>query len=404
MTINVYSEIGPLRKVLLHRPGAELENLVPQYLPDMLFDDIPALSVAQTEHDAFAAALTEQGVEVIYLEQLAAQVLEDEDIRRCFIAEFIREAGVHSRYDYEILMDYLKQLDSPLELVERLMSGVRKAELPQSRGVSLSDYITDYYPFALAPLPNLYFTRDSFACVGNGVSLHRMSSAIRHREVIFGRYIFKYHPDFCSAPHWFDSDSHFSLEGGDILVLSSRVVAIGVSQRTSPQAAEEFAHTILKADNSFESILVVDLPKVRAFMHLDTILTMVDVDKFLIHPNVKGEIHCFNITLAPGGDIAIRECRDRLDRVLAQAMEIDRVQLISCGGDQPIDSAREQWNDGANSLAVAPGKVVVYARNDRTNHILQENGVTVIPIASSELSRGRGGPRCMSMPLWRDRN
>ena len=404
MTINVYSEIGPLRKVLLHRPGAELENLVPQYLPDMLFDDIPALSVAQTEHDAFAAALTEQGVEVIYLEQLAAQVLEDEDIRRCFIAEFIREAGVHSRYDYEILMDYLKQLDSPLELVERLMSGVRKAELPQSRGVSLSDYITDYYPFALAPLPNLYFTRDSFACVGNGVSLHRMSSAIRHREVIFGRYIFKYHPDFCSAPHWFDSDSHFSLEGGDILVLSSRVVAIGVSQRTSPQAVEEFAHTILKADNSFESILVVDLPKVRAFMHLDTILTMVDVDKFLIHPNVKGEIHCFNITLAPGGDIAIRECRDRLDRVLAQAMEIDRVQLISCGGDQPIDSAREQWNDGANSLAVAPGKVVVYARNDRTNHILQENGVTVIPIASSELSRGRGGPRCMSMPLWRDRN
>lgn len=400
--IHVYSEIGPLKKVLLHRPGKELENLMPEYLDRLLFDDIPYLKVARDEHDAFAALLREQGVEVVYLEDLVEESLTDDDVKQQFIYDVLHEAKIATTRETEIMTEYFSSL-STRDMIDQMMAGVRKSEIEQFEGHTLSDFVRHVrsdYPFVMDPMPNLYFTRDPFASVGNGVTIHKMFSETRRRETVFAEYIFSHHPLYKNTKIWYDRKEDSSLEGGDILLLNEATVAIGISQRTHESAIEKFAENLLSEESSFKKILAFNIPKERTFMHLDTVFTMVDYDKFTVHPNILKDIDVFVIE-REDGKIRIRFENGTLEDILKEHLELDQVTLIACGSNSVIDAAREQWNDGSNTLAIAPGEVVVYARNYVTNEILKDAGVHIHEIPGSELSRGRGGPRCMSMPLIR---
>ena len=397
------SEIGRLKKVMLHRPGEELENLMPEYLERLLFDDIPYLKEAQREHDAFADCLRQQGVEVVYLTDLVVNSLTSGEVRQDFIRQYLDESGVRDDRTRGLLADYLSRMPDK-EMVATMMAGVRKSQL-RAQGGRLGDYLSaveDDYPFAVDPLPNLYFTRDPFATIGTGVSLHKMHTATRNRETLFGKFIFEHHPKYKNVPRWYDRGESTSLEGGDILVLSPRVLAVGISQRTREDSVDTLAETVLSYGGTFRKVLAFNIPKTRSFMHLDTVFTMVDRDKFTVHPNILSSITVFVMELDESGKMSIHQEDGRLEDILKKHLELDKVTLIPCGRGSEIDAAREQWSDGSNTLAIAPGEVVVYSRNYVTNRALEEAGIRIHTIPSAELSRGRGGPRCMSMPLWRD--
>ena len=405
MAIHVKSEIGKLKKVMLHRPGQELEHLVPEDLERLLFDDIPYLKTAKIEHDMFAEIMRGQGVEVVYLEDLTADVLKNPEKKEQFVREFIAEGGASAAKVRDQLYEYLINIEDEKELVLKTMSGIRASELNVKMSCPLVSLVKKESQFLLDPIPNLYFTRDPFACIGNGVSLNRMYSRTRRRETLYGKYILKYHPDFAGkVPFYYDRTMDFSIEGGDILNLSNKVIAIGISQRTTPEAIELLAQNIFACETSeVETIIALDIPSVRAFMHLDTVCTQVDHDKFTIHPGIMQTLRIFEIK--PGdqkGQLKVTESDAMLSDILAKYLELDKVTLIKCGGKDRIASEREQWNDGSNTLCIEPGKVVVYDRNYVTNEILRQHGIEVLEMASSELSRGRGGPRCMSMPLERE--
>ena len=405
MAIDVRSEIRPLKKVLLKRPGRELEQLVPNSMEQLLFDDIPYLRGAQTEHDAFARTLKEHGVEVVYLSELTAQTLEGNDaLRRQFVADFIHRSGCVADSYREELTEVLLSLPTARELVCKTMTGVRFDELPQRGGGSLSSLRSDRTHFVLDPIPNLYFTRDPFASIGRGVSLHHMYSVTRNRETIYSEYFLRYHPDFAGqVPFYYTPDEPFSLEGGDILNLSAEALAVGISQRTMPEAVERLARNIfLDEAAQIRRVLAFDIPSTRAFMHLDTVLTQIDRDKFLVHPNILDRLQIFELTPGKHGAVRVRRLDESAEVVLAAAAGVDRVQLLQCGGGDQIAAQREQWNDGSNALCLRPGTVIAYDRNYVTNELMEEAGVQVLRIPSGELSRGRGGPRCISMPLIRE--
>ena len=397
------SEIGRLKRVLLHRPGGELENLMPEYLERLLFDDIPYLKEAQKEHDAFADCLRSQGVEVVYLTDLVVESLTDGDVRRELLRQFLDEADIQDSRTREAVEEYLSAMPDQ-EMVSAMMAGVRKSQL-RTGSARLGDYLSaagDDYPFAVDPMPNLYFTRDPFATIGTGVSLHKMHTVTRNRETLFGKFIFEHHPLYKNAPRWYDRGLTSSLEGGDILILSPQVLAVGISQRTREDSIDTLAETVLTYDGTFQKVLAFNIPKTRSFMHLDTVFTMVDRDKFTVHPNILGQLTVFVMELDENRKMTIRQEDGRLEDILKEHLGLDSVTLIPCGRGSEIDAAREQWNDGSNTLAIAPGEVVVYARNYVTNQSLEEAGIRIHTIPSAELSRGRGGPRCMSMQLWRD--
>ncbi len=406
MAIQVKSEISRLKKVMLHRPGKELEHLIPGDLERLLFDDIPYLKAAQNEHDLFAGIMRGQGVEVVYLEDLTAETLmQDVGIKKKFIRQFIEEGNVTDKKVRENLTSFLMEIPDMKELVLKMMSGVRADELEIRTKGPLADLLETESQFLLDPIPNLYFTRDPFACIGNGVSLNRMFSRTRRRETIFGEYVLEYHPDFAGCtPLYYERKLPYSVEGGDILNLNNRTLAIGISQRTTAEAIELLARNIFADEKTeIETILALDIPAIRAYMHLDTVFTQVDYDKFTIHPGILGTLRIFEIKRGDRtGELRVREKKETLEEILAKCLELDRVTLIHCGGKDRIASEREQWNDGSNTLCIEPGKVVVYDRNYVTNQILRENGIRVLEMASSELSRGRGGPRCMSMPFVRE--
>ncbi|MDW5299649.1 MAG: arginine deiminase [Sedimentibacter sp.] len=401
--IKVYSEIGNLKKVLLHRPGKELENLMPEYLERLLFDDIPYLEIAQKEHDAFANIFIEQGIEVVYLEDLVAESLFNDEIKLQFINEYIEEAGIKENRESVILKEYFLSFDSTKKMVLKMMEGIRKSEINDYRGPRLADYLSNQYPFIIDPMPNLYFSRDPFATIGEGVSIHKMFTVTRNRETLFAKYIFNCNPLYKGTKLFYDRTEEYSLEGGDILVLNEETIAVGISQRTNPNAIEKFASLLLTEDSTFKKVLAIDIPKTRAFMHLDTVFTMVDYDKFTIHPNIKSEIAVYVMQRGDDGKVHITEGKGSLEDILKKALNLDKIKLIKCGGNSIIDASREQWNDGSNTLCISPGQVIVYSRNYVTNKILQEEGIKTYIMPSSELSRGRGGPRCMSMPLIREK-
>ena len=404
MAIDVRSEIQPLKKVLLHRPGCELEQLVPNSMERLLFDDIPYLRGAQSEHDSFANVLRDHGVEVVYLSELTAQTLsQSKALREQFVADFIRRSGGVADSYREALTEVLLACPDAQTLVLKTMTGVRFDELPLHKNCSLASLRNDRTHFVLEPIPNLYFTRDPFASIGRGVALHHMYSVTRNRETIYSDYILHYHPDYAGkVPFYYTPDEPYSLEGGDILNLSAHTIAVGISQRTMPEAIERLAQNIFIDEQSeVQRVLAFDIPSRRAFMHLDTVLTQIDTDKFLIHPSILDQLQIFELVPGRHGAPTARRLDAEVEQVLAEASGVDHVTLLRCGGGDQIAAQREQWNDGSNALCICPGTVIAYDRNYVTNQLLEEHGVQVLKIPSGELSRGRGGPRCMSMPLCR---
>jgi len=403
-SVKVNSEIGVLKTVLLHEPGDELHNLTPKKLDDLLFDDIPWLPLAKKEHQAFAKTFKDAGVKVVYLTDLMKDVLDlSSDIKNQFVEQFIKEAHIRSNTLREIATEYLKGIKDNKELVLKTIAGIKKSELPNYQIKSLADHVDDY-PFVTDPMPNLYFTRDPFASIGNGVSLNKMYSVTRSRETIFGEYFFKYHPEYKTVPLYYSRYADENIEGGDIMVLNDHVLVVGVSQRTCAEAVERLAKNLFfNNDTDFDTVLAFTIPQARTFMHLDTVFTQVDKDKFAIHKGCYEKLKIFRITKDLNNDkkVKVVELDQKLEDVLESYIGLP-VTLIPCGGGDTISADREQWSDGSNFVAIAPGEVIAYERNDITNAALIKAGIKVHIIPSSELSRGRGGPRCMCMPLERE--
>lgn len=400
--IHNFSEIGKLNKVLLHRPGKELEALTPSTIERLLFDDIPYLKVAQEEHDKFAQTLRDNGVEVVYYVQEAAKALSEPSVQIEFVNEFLKLSKINSKGLNLAMASFLLEM-SPEEMITKTIAGIRRDEVKTKDATSLMDLVQDDYPFVSDPMPNLYFTRDPGACVGEGINIHHMHTDARRRESLILRYIYKYNRDFAKEEDkmWYDLKDSYSIEGGDVLVLSKDIVAVGLSERTTISGCENFARNLLK-NSEFKKVLAFDIPESRAFMHLDTVFTMVDYDKFTIHPEIEGPLAVYEMTLDKNGDLKFKAIKDELHKILAKELNVPAVQLLRCGGGDLLAAQREQWNDGSNTLCISPGTVVTYERNYVTNDLLDKAGIKVLTVPSAELSRGRGGPRCMSCPVNRD--
>ena len=400
--IHNFSEIGKLNKVLLHRPGKELEALTPATLERLLVADVPYLKIAQEEHDNFARVLRENGVEVVYYVDEVAKAIADPARQIQLVNDFLNISKIPAKGLRASMTSYLLNMP-PKQMVAELIAGIKRSEVATKEATSLMDLVEDDYPFVSDPMPNLYFTRDPFAVVGEGVNLNRMYSVTRNRETLYGKYVFKYHPDYKDVSLYFRRDCQFHTEGGDVLNINEKTLAVGISQRTQAAAIDVMAQNILwNSDSKVERILAFDIPVSGAFMHLDTVFTMVDYDKFTVHPNILQQITVFVMELGENQQMQIRQETGRLVDILKEHLGLSQVTLIPCGQGSVIDAAREQWSDGSNTLAIAPGEVVVYTRNHVTNRSLEEAGIRIHAIPSAELSRGRGGPRCMSMPLIRD--
>lgn len=397
MTIKVFSEIGKLKKVMLHRPFNELLNLVPEVLEELLFDDIPGYYESQKEHDEFANLFRSEGVEVVYLVDLVTEALEtDSKVREEFINQFLTESACEEA-DFNKIKDYLLSLDTK-EMVIKTMSGLTHKECERV-GIDIQSCDALY---VLYPMPNLYFTRDSFACIGDGISINHMKSQTRYRETIYGQCIFNHHPEYKNTNSLYDRDEKYTVEGGDILVISEELLLIGNSQRTDGEGIELLANNIFSNENiTYKYILELNIDKKRAFMHLDTVMTQLDENSFLIHPEILESMK-INLLSNENGTVKKEKLDVSLEEALKKFMKKDKINFYLCGGDDKIASKREQWSDGSNVVTISPGKVIAYKRNFITNQILKDAGFKVLELDSSNLSMGRGGPRCMSMPLERE--
>ncbi|NLN82854.1 MAG: arginine deiminase [Firmicutes bacterium] len=400
--VQLNSEIGKLRTVILHRPGDELNYLIPPYLEYMLSEDTPHVRKAGLEHDNFAALLRENGAEVLYLKELFQEILKEEMVSREFIDEYCQKANIASK-DLRSEVKLLLQGLSPQELQEQIFRGILKRDLSDQRHSLLPLAIDQEYPFVTEPLCGIYFTRDIGIFIGNGLAIGNMNMPFRSIESLLVKYIHKYHPRYQKdpVPLWYGFNEGYPIEGGDVLVLSDKVLAIGCGERTSLGAVETIAHRLFQ--QGFEQILVFALPKDRRFMHLDVLFTMVDRDKFLVTPSIANNaIDLYSIRPGKNETLTISKEEREIKTILAEALGLDKVLFIPVGGGDIINAPREHWNMGSNVLVLAPGKVVAYDRNDISNQLLRENGVEVLTFGGCELSRGRGGPRCMSMPVYRD--
>lgn len=403
--ITNFSEIAPLKKVLMHRPGDEFLNLTPNTLERLLFDDIPYLKIAQQEHDAYANALRAEGVEVVYLVDLVAEAIEagGKTVRRKFLEQFIAEAGVTSPKIARHCYEFLNKIRDTKDMIRKCIAGIDISELKKLGSVSGFYATRDTGRMIIDPIPNLYFQRDPMATIGHGATLHKMWSVTRTRESIFMEYVYQYHPFYDDVKLYYDRNEPYCIEGGDIQVLSKEVVAIGISQRTEPDAIADFAKRLFKdKSNAFKYVLAIDIPDERSFMHLDTVMTQVDVNKFAVQDAIMDISTIYEITAGKGGEVEILEIHQSLAKVLEKYLHLNHVELIKCGNGRRIDAEREQWSDGVNLLCIRPGVVAAYDRNYVTNETLRRHGVKVIELPSSELSRGRGGSHCMSMALVRE--
>jgi arginine deiminase len=402
--VNNFSEIKTLKRVLLHRPGNEYLNLTPTSLSRLLFDEIPYLKNAQAEHDRFAELLVDQGVEVVYMVDITTEALSTSpEVRENFIKQFIEEGGVVNERMAEHLFKYLNSIHDNRDLVSKCIEGTDVSEIKDYVEQSNFYQTGDPGRMLLDPIPNLYATRDPFATIGNGISLNNMHFETRKRETIFADYVFKYHPQYQNVKRYYNRDQNYTIEGGDVEVYNEHVVGIGISQRTEPDAISELAQALFDdSEASFNTVLAFDIPNERSFMHLDTVITRVDEDKFAVHSEVMAISRTYVITKADDGGLNIVEENLTLDKILEKYLGIEKVTFIKCGNGNRIAAEREQWSDAANVLCIRPGVVIAYDRNYVTIEAMRQNGIEVLEMPSGELSRGRAGPHCMSMALWRE--
>jgi arginine deiminase len=403
MKPSVTSEIGALESVLVHRPGIEIGRITPDNKEALLFDDLLWLERAQDEHDAFVELMTGRGVKVLYFDRLLTDVMEQPSVRQ-EVLESVLTAAQCGPAVSRALVSALMDAPAP-QVVDVLVGGIMERELG-TWGIDavFADLVADRFHHVLSPLPNLLFMRDNASWIGSSLSRNVLATPARERESVYVAAIYDYHPMFSGelAPSLFGADRGdaypASLEGGDILVLNSQTVCLGIGERTTPAAVEILAHRLFD-ETSFEQVIAVHLPHARALMHLDTALTMIDHSTFNVFPGLLSGTGVHVVRPAGGGSVSVNAAPS-LESALLDTLGLGSVTLLPTGGDA-IGRLREQWDDGNNTLALAPGVVVAYSRNVETNRRLREHGIEVLELDSSELCRGRGGSRCMTQPIVR---
>lgn len=391
----VNSEVNRLKKVLVHRPGNELLRVLPKRLENLLFDDVPYLEQMQKEHDVFVQTMQQKEIDVVYLVDEMVTLFENESIKKQFIFEWLHQSKNLPFKITELIYDYYLSLPNR-ECVLKLIEGISECDLKQAlpglRGIYKYDD-----GILIDPLPNIYFTRDPMTVIYDGVAHHKMFYSIRQKEAMFSRWLFKEHPNYKNMKTWYVPENGFDIEGGDILIINQDLLLVGCSQRTSLDAIEELAKNLhLHYPNLV--VLAVILPNARAYMHLDTVLTAISDDAFVYYSEIFKNVSYIKIDQY-GAKLIESELRE----ILADLLKKD-IKLYSCGNNLRLYSDREQWNDGSNVLAIDKNCIIAYDRNRVTNQLLLNNKVEVLEIPSFELSRGRGGPHCMSMPLDREVN